>query len=73
MVQKRRQAQTVDLGSFSADWSLDARTLINRFISDNYLLLSSSFSASAPDRVCWRLGHTATQRIQLDGCASPEQ
>jgi hypothetical protein len=49
-VQKRRQAQNVDLGTFSADWSLDARTLTNRFTSDSYLLENTSFSASAPDR-----------------------
>lgn len=49
-VQKRRQAQTADLGGYSADWSLDARTLTNRFTSDNYLLQSSSFSTTGPDR-----------------------
>jgi hypothetical protein len=49
-VQKRRQAQTADLGTFAADWSLDARTLTNRFTSDNYLLQSTSFSTTGPDR-----------------------
>jgi hypothetical protein len=49
-VQKRRQAQTVDLGSYSADWSLDARTLTNRFTSDNYSMQVTQFSTTAPDR-----------------------
>jgi hypothetical protein len=49
-VQRRKQAQTVDLGTFSADWSLDSRTLTNRFTSDSYLLQNTSFSASGPDR-----------------------
>jgi hypothetical protein len=49
-VQRRKQAQTVDLGGYSADWSLDSRTLTNRFTSDSYLLQVTSFSTSGPDR-----------------------
>jgi hypothetical protein len=49
-VQKRRQAQTVDLGSYSADWSLDARTLTNRFTSDTYSMQVTQFSPTGPDR-----------------------
>jgi hypothetical protein len=49
-VQRRKQAQTADLGSYSADWSLDSRTLTNRFTSDTYIIENTFFSASAPDR-----------------------
>ena len=37
-VQRRKQAQTADLGTYSTDWSLASRTLTNRFTSDSYLL-----------------------------------
>jgi hypothetical protein len=37
-VQRRKQAQTADLGTYSTDWSLHSRTLTNRFTSDSYLL-----------------------------------
>jgi hypothetical protein len=49
-VQRRKQAQTADLGSYSADWSLDSRTLINRFKSDTYVIKNTFFNPYGPDQ-----------------------
>ena len=49
-VQKRKVAQTSNLGSYGSDWSLNARTLTNVFNSDQYILQAESTATAGQER-----------------------